>query len=122
MSYERIDYQEIKLSFLESCYSCCRHKLKDINRGGLGWGKGEHEIGYAYYQFETAYELPVEKLMLEVVTLILWAGRCPEQSEMLHRKEIKQILSTHSLDELTKNLSEEEREDIFFDMKLLKLI
>ncbi|ARB82704.1 MULTISPECIES: hypothetical protein [Yersinia] len=122
MSYERIDYQEIKSSFLESCYRCCRHKLKDINRGGLGWTEGEHEIGYAYYQFENAYELPIEKLMLEVVTLILWAGRCPEQSEILHRNEIKKILSAHPLDELIKDIAEEECSDLLYDMKLLKLV
>jgi hypothetical protein len=122
MSYERIDYQEIKSSFLESCYNCCRHKLKDINRGGSGWAEGEHEIGYAYYQFENAYELPIEKLMLEVVTLILWAGRCPERSERLHRIEINGILSKNDINEMVAHLEEEERKDLLYDMKLLKLI
>ncbi|MEQ4454279.1 hypothetical protein ABNT06_23110 [Kosakonia sacchari] len=119
MNYERVTYQEIKLSFLDSCYSYCRHKLKGIKRGGAGWAEGEHEIGYAYEQFENAYDLPIEKLMLEVVALIFWGGRCPAHSYVLHKKSIDRILSEINLDVLVSILGDDERQDFLGDIELL---
>lgn len=122
MNDERIDYYEIRLSFLGCCYEGCRQKLKNITMGTSGVPKYEDGIGYAHYQFENSYELPIEQLMLDVVTLVLIAARGPEHVERFHRKEIKQILSTHPLYELIKELGEEEREDLLHDMKILQLI
>ncbi|WP_114196275.1 hypothetical protein [Edaphovirga cremea] len=122
MNSERIDYYEIKRDFLDYCYDGCRHKLINIARGTSGLSKDEDGIGYASYQYEGVYQLPVEQLMLAVINLILMAARGPEHVEMYHRKEIKQILSAHPLDELLKDLGEEEREDLLRDMKALQLI
>lgn len=60
--------------------------------------------------------------MLAVINLILMAARGPEHVEAYHQKEINQILSAHPLEELLKELGEEERKDLLYDMKLLKLI
>lgn len=122
MSSDRVDYYEIKKDFLECCYDGCRQKLKNIARGTSGVPKEEDGIGYASYQYEGVYQLPIEQLMLAVINLILMAARGPEHVEMYHRKEIKQILSAHPLDELIKELGEEEREDLLCDMKALQLI
>ncbi|QHM96547.1 hypothetical protein [Kosakonia sacchari] len=119
MNYERVTYKEIKFSFLDSCYSYCRHKVKDIKKGGPGWAEGEHEIGYAYEQFENAYDLPIEKLMLEVVALIFWGGRCSEHSYILHKKAIDRILSEINLDVLVSILGDDERQDFLGDIELL---
>ncbi|ATA25832.1 hypothetical protein BIY26_05140 [Brenneria goodwinii] len=122
MSYERISYDEIRDSFLRYYYIYCRNKLDSFNRRGEGWSEHESEIGYAYYQFENAYELEIENLMLNVLTLVLMAGRGPEQVEKNLRKDIKDMLSEHKLDELIADISEEERQDLIYDMSLLKLI
>ncbi|AVX36789.1 hypothetical protein ACSMDF_17170 [Yersinia enterocolitica] len=122
MSYERILYQEIRSSFLECYYYCCRNILDNVGRGGDGWAEGEHEIGYAYYQFENAYELPIENLMLNVLNLILGAGRFGDTFDSFYRREISEILSKHSLDDLMADIDEEERKDLLYDMKLLKLV
>lgn len=122
MNSERIDYYEIKRDFLDCCYDGCRAKLKNIARGTSGLPKDEDGLGYASYQYEDVYQLPIEQLMLAVINLILMAARGPEHVEAFHRKEINQILSAHSLGELIKDIDEEERNDLLYDMKLLKLI
>jgi hypothetical protein len=122
MNSERIVYYEIRQSFLEYCYEGCRQKLKNIARGTSGVPKEEDGIGYASYQYEGVYQLPIEQLMLAVINLILMAARGPEHVEIFHRNEIKKILSAHPLDELIKDISEEERSDLLYDMKLLELI
>lgn len=122
MNYERISYDEIRDSFLRYYYIYCRNKLDSFNRRGEGWAERESEIGYAYYQFENAYDLPIENLMLNVLTLVLMATRGPEQAEKSLREDIKDILSKHKLDELIADISEEEKQDLIYDMSLLKLI
>jgi hypothetical protein len=122
MNSERIDYYEIKRDFLDCCYAGCRAMLSDITAGNSQWPEGTDERGYASYQYEGVYQLPIEQLMLAVINLILMAARGPEHVEMFHRKEIKKILSAHPLDELIKDIAEEERSDLLYDMKLLKLI
>lgn len=122
MNVERIDYKEIKSSFLDGCYTYCQHKINNINLHGSIWTNNESEQAYAYELFDNAYDLPIENLMLEVVTLVLMAGRGPEQAENYHRDRIAGILSENKLDELIADISEEERKDLIYDMSLLKLI
>ncbi|WP_206194077.1 hypothetical protein [Serratia microhaemolytica] len=122
MSDERIDYYEIRSSFLECCYEGCRVKLNNIARGSSGLPKSDDGMGYASYQYEGVYQLPVERLMLEVVHLILMAARGPENVEAYHRNEINKIFSEHPLDELIQDIGEEERKELLRDMKLLKLL
>ncbi|MGL4859076.1 MAG: hypothetical protein ACRC5A_04930 [Enterobacteriaceae bacterium] len=122
MSDERIDYQEIRSSFLDCYYYYCRNVLNSMNKNGRGWEENEHEIGYAYDQFENSYELPIENLMLHVLNLILSANRFGKTFEDYHRTQIANILSVHSLDELIADISEDEKNDLLYDMKLLKII
>ncbi|MCW2479269.1 hypothetical protein [Candidatus Symbiopectobacterium sp. NZEC135] len=60
--------------------------------------------------------------MLEVITLIVDAGRASEQTEQYHKNIISSILLKHSLPELLSHVSEEDRKDIFYDISLLGLI
>lgn len=122
MNSERVDYYEIKKDFLECCYDGCRQKLKNIARGTSGVPQDDDGVGYAAYQYEGVYQLPIEQLMLAVINLILMAARGPEHVEVFYRKEIKKILSANPLDELLKELEEEERKDLLCDMKALQLI
>ncbi len=118
----RIGYQEIKMSLLELYYIYCQQKFGS-NSGDMDtWLKDESEIGYAYGEFCESYDLPIEKIMLEVLSLILRAGRGPEKAEQYHYNRIAEMLSKHSLDDLMTDIDAEERKDLLYDMKLLKLI
>ncbi|ATX62767.1 hypothetical protein [Yersinia hibernica] len=118
----RIGYQEIKMSLLELYYIYCQQKFGSNSRDVDTWLKDESEIGYAYGEFCESYDLPIENIMLEVLSLILRAGRGPEKAEQYHYNRIAEILSKHNLDELMTDIDEEERKDLLYDMKLLKLI
>ncbi|QJW54285.1 hypothetical protein HL670_01153 [Serratia plymuthica] len=122
MSEERASYIEIRHDFLDSYYTCCKHKLHIFNLTGDLWGEGESEVGYASYQWENAYDLPVENLMLEVIILIMRAGRGPEIAEENGRKAIAEILAKNPLDELLTCLDDEEKNSLLYDMSLLGLI
>ncbi|WP_224718353.1 hypothetical protein [Pectobacterium versatile] len=84
MTEERVNYEEIKNSLLRYYYIYCRNKIESFNRRDEKWAEHESEIGYAYYQFENAYELDIENLMLDVVTLVLMAGRGLQQVEKIY--------------------------------------
>ncbi|MCQ8233625.1 hypothetical protein [Pectobacterium carotovorum] len=122
MTEERINYEEIKNSLLRYYYIYCRNKLESFNRRGERWAEHESEIGYAYYQFENAYELDIENLMLDVVTLVLMAGRGPQQVEKNLRNSINILLSNQGLDKLIQDITEEEKSSLLYDMSLLGLI
>ncbi|WNJ81256.1 hypothetical protein RJE46_08525 [Cedecea neteri] len=122
MISERASFQEIKTSLLELYYVYCQQKFDFTGGGASIWLKDESEIGYAYGEFCDSYDLPIEKIMLEVLSLILRAGRGPDKAEQHHYSRIAEILSEHSLDDLMADIDEEERKDLLYDMKLLKLI
>jgi hypothetical protein len=82
------------------------------------WSAGELEINWAYQEFYNSFELPIERLMLEVLTLILTAGRLPG---LFHREQIAKLLAEHSLDEMLHGIPTEEADELLYDMKLLKL-
>ncbi|TAI84397.1 Imm2 family immunity protein [Pectobacterium versatile] len=80
------------------------------------------EIGYAYDQAEGSYDFPIENLMLEVLSLIMIAGRGPEKSAKYHREIIEKILAEHPLEQLLEEITEEEKSDLLYDMSLLGLV
>ncbi len=122
MTEERVPYTEIRDYFLRCYYLYCRNKIFNINHRGGGWIENEFELGYAYEQYESAYDLPIENLMLEVFTLIMIAGRGPIQADAFHRKNIKSILSQYCFEEIIDDITEEEKKDLLYDMTLLDLI
>ncbi|MEQ9877664.1 hypothetical protein ABRP92_06690 [Pectobacterium aroidearum] len=60
--------------------------------------------------------------MLNVFKLILIAGRETENVEDSIRKSITTILAENSLEELIKDIGEDEKKDLLYDMQLLGLI
>ncbi|MBA0206311.1 Imm2 family immunity protein [Pectobacterium aroidearum] len=122
MNEERIRYNEIRESFLECYYIYCRHKIHSSNMTGNVWIENGSEGGYAYEQEEGAYDFPIENLMLEVLSLIMIAGRGPEKAEKYHREMIEKILAEHPLEQLLEEIAEEEKSDLLYDMSLLGLI
>lgn len=123
MKEERINYSEIRSGFMSYFYVYRRDNIKDSlqNKDPIAV-KQSTEVGYAYYRWEDAYDLPIEMLMRDVFTLIMLAGCTPGIVEQNLRKGIHEILSKNSLDELLLDVSEEEKSDLLYDMELLGLL
>ncbi len=121
---ERRTYKLIRWWLLDCYYTYCRTKLHSRNLGKeeSGWSISEHEIGYAYEQCEDAFDRPVEKLMLEVLALILNGGRGPVKFEPYHREKIAAILNKNNLYEMLSTLPVTERNEFERDLKLLNLM
>lgn len=85
------------------------------------WAQGEYEIGYAYDQYCDTFSTAIEKLMLEVLAIILAGGRLP-QFEQYHRQKISDLLEKNDLKNLLANVPIEEGEEFVHDMKILRLI
>ncbi|MCG8906197.1 MULTISPECIES: Imm2 family immunity protein [Pseudomonas] len=114
---ERVTYSEIRTWFLGCYYNYCRVKIKSNSP----WVEGESEVGYAYSELENSFDLPVENLMLEVLALILGAGRSSDKSQKYHRDAISELLGKESLSDMLEVLPEEEAEEFKADLKLLEL-
>jgi hypothetical protein len=119
---ERVPYRLMRWWFLDCYYTYCRTKIRSIKKWNNGWLVGEHEIGYAYEQCESIYKRPIERLMFEVLTLVLNAGRGPANVEPYHRAKIAAILAEHDLGELVKTLHGKELQEFTRDLELLGLI
>ncbi|MGP0870278.1 hypothetical protein ACJ8QF_08860 [Serratia sp. CY81684] len=119
---ERMSYKDIRTDFLDCFYGCCRNILDMSNKSGEKPLYDGIEIGYASYQYEHVPFIPMENLMLNVFKLVLMAGRGPEEVEINVRNNISDILKDRSLEELLLDASEEEKNDLLYDMELLGLL
>ena len=115
MIEERVTYAEIRAWFLGSYHSYCRVKL--MHRSA--WVEGESEVGFAYSELENSFELPVEKLMLEVLALILSAGRSSENVKKYHMEAALKLIEQIDLFSMLKELPSEEAADLVEDLRLL---
>ncbi|MCP1575791.1 hypothetical protein J2S30_004170 [Herbaspirillum rubrisubalbicans] len=86
--------------------------ISDFHRG---------RIEFAYQRCTSIYRRPIERLMLEILTLVLDARRSSDDFQREHQEKILQILAENSLSGLLSNLPEEERKSFEFDLKLLKI-
>jgi len=84
-------YGELRIWFLEHYYYYCRIKLF----ARTPWLREEREIYYAYAKLKNELNLPLEQLMLEVLLLILDAGRSPLAFQEKHREKIHLLLKKH---------------------------
>ena len=121
---ERRTYKLIRWWLLDCYYSYCRTKLHLRNLGTKEWewSVSEHEVGYAYEQCEYCFDRPIEQLMLEVLTLILNAGRGPITVDSYHRRKIAAVLEKNDLHKMLHTLPAEERSEFEHDLKLLYLM
>ena len=100
-----------------------RDNIKDSQNSKVPTAiKQSTEVGFAYYQWEDAYDLPIEMLMRDVFTLIMLAGCTPGIVEQNIRKGIYEILSKYPFDKLLLDVSEEEKSELLYDMELLGLL
>ena len=81
------------------------------------WCGAREEHAYAYDQFDNAFDQPIERLMLEVLMLILDAGRGSEQSRSFHREEILRLLAENDLNEMISGLQAEETEEFWMILR-----
>ena len=119
---QRTPYRLVRWWLLDCYYTYCRSKIRNTKTWGKGWLPNEHEIHWAYEQCEFLYQYPIEQLMLEVLTLILNAGRGPSTVELYHRSKIAAILKENDLREMLQNLPVEVRNEFEHDLKLLNLM
>lgn len=112
---DRVTYNDIRAWFLGSYYSYCKVKLLHQS----SWAEGESEVGYAYSELENSFQLPIEKLMLEVIALILSAGRSPEKVRKYHLDSISKLLGEIELSTILKNLPSDEAVEFKDDLRLL---
>ncbi|MBB4868253.1 hypothetical protein HNP46_007173 [Pseudomonas nitritireducens] len=117
MTEDRVTYGEIRAWFLGSYYSYCRGKLSDKSP----WTEGESEVGYAYMELENSFDMPVEKLMLEVLTLVLSAGRSSKAVEKYHLDIISELLKEIDISSALAGLPSEEAAELRTDLKVLGL-
>lgn len=114
--YERTNYETLKLWFLKSAYYACQNKFEfgKISK----WLPNESEWGYASYQFENSFDLPVENLMLSVIEIICNAGR-HEPTHKICMENIQRIISENNLNDLLSDLDIEEKEEFMADFNLV---
>ncbi|CAI8816785.1 MULTISPECIES: Imm2 family immunity protein [Pseudomonas] len=112
---ERVTYGEIRAWFLGSYYNYCRVKLSHQ----YPWIEGESEVGYAYSELENSFDLPIEKLMLEVLSLILSAGRSSEKVQKYHQDAISELLRKIDLSSVLEELPPDEAAELVGDLRVL---
>ena len=117
MTEERVTYGEIRAWFLSTYYSYCRVKLSHKSP----WGEDESEAGYAYGELENSFDMPIEKLMLEVLTLILSAGRSSKTVEKYHLDIISALFKEIDISSALESLPPDEAAELRADLEVLDL-
>jgi len=112
---DRVTYSEIRAWFLGSYYGYCRGKLSQRSP----WAEGENEVGYAYHELENAFDLPVERLMLEVIALILSAGRSSKLVQKYHLDAICRLVEEVELSSILEDIPSDESAEFKNDLELL---
>ncbi len=114
--YQRETYSNIKQYFLNYAFNACAAKF--CYGAVQKWSEDETEYGYADYNFEHSFDLPIENLMWYVISIIADAGRTPHHHLIL-LQDIHHILKKHDLNELTNDLDEEEKEEFLYELNLV---
>lgn len=113
---ERRNYIELKQDYMLIAFDACASKfhLGKVDK----WVDNETEYGYADYDFECCFRLPIEYLMWYVISIIVHAGRNYTYHKMRLRK-IKEILREHDIENLISDFGMEEREEFMRDLDLV---
>lgn len=122
MTRKLISYDEIRRYFLDCFYENRRQLIKHSQNQTLPPVDQLKEVSYAYYQWENAYDLPVEKLMLDVLALIMLAGCDAAVFVDYLQKNILDILDRYTLDELLQEIDEDSKSELVYDLIFLGMI
>jgi hypothetical protein len=112
---KRKTYDEIKSDVLNVYFTLCRDHGLVLKR------PFEQILGAVDYNFERAFVLPVENIMLGVVKLVLSGGRYPD-AEVNIRRQISEHIASCGLENILTDLSWVERDDFLHDLQVLKLV
>ncbi|MBU9848890.1 hypothetical protein [Rahnella aceris] len=115
LNEERVTYNTLKDSALESYFDYCRDLA--LKRGTTH----EEIIGYVSYTFEDGFERLIENLMWQVILLVISGGWYPERKKIM-RSEIIIILSENNLEDMLINVPSDERKLFLHDLKILEFI
>lgn len=113
---ERVNYETLKQWFFDYAYIWCQRKFTE---GKIkNWHEEFNEWGGALDSFDGHFELPIEKLMLNVIFIITNGARRILSHQIVFN-EIQEILLNHDLDDLISCLEEEEKENFLYDLNLV---
>ncbi|MEQ9877663.1 hypothetical protein ABRP92_06685 [Pectobacterium aroidearum] len=116
------EYDDIKNNFAHACYAYCRNMVNHSTEGNNDSDMNFPEQGFAYDALEGSFSEPIENLMLEVITIIFMGGRCTPKTESYHKEKVLDILQENNLEEMVKNLSEDDKKALLYDMQILGLV
>ncbi|NHZ36758.1 hypothetical protein [Massilia rubra] len=119
---QRIPYKLIRYQFLRCYYIYCSSKFSVSKRIFGEWVGNEHESAFAYDNLELSFELPIENLMLEVISTIMAGGRQSAQFEQHTQKRIVKILDGRKIGDLLGTLDGDELAEFRADLALLRLM
>lgn len=106
-------YDEIKSAILSSYWAACRDKgLKGQSRKDI--------VAWVLDQWDSAYDHPFEKLMFNVIALVL-AGPWDHELESYHRKQCELLIEGYKGVLPFDLISEDDYDQFRTDLKILKL-
>lgn len=119
---ERWTYDSLRWSILKSMYQGRRNILQDKR----AWLHPIEDVGYAYHDDTPDEYLPVmpdlHQIMSNTIYLILCAGLSPEVGCTKATNIINSILAKTTIDELVKDIPEDEARDLRYDLEILGFI
>ncbi|NHZ90030.1 hypothetical protein F2P45_13545 [Massilia sp. CCM 8733] len=118
---ERVPYKLLRWRFLNRYYIYCHSKFNVVRQTCREWVPNEHESAFAQDDLDTAFELPIEKLMFEVLSMIMAGGRQSEQFNMHAEQRIREILHGRDVNDLLECLSGDELLEFRHDLALLNI-
>ena len=119
---ERWTYDSLRWSTLKTMYQGRRNIIQDER----AWLHPIEDVGYAYHDDTPEEYLPImsdlHKLMSSTIYLILCAGLSPELGFNKATEVVKSILSKTTIDELVKNIPDDEAHELRYDLEILGFI
>ena len=110
-------YFEIRSRFLDNCYRYSRGKILRKE----SWVYGAESAGFAYEQMDGAYSSSLERLILEVVLMIVTADRSSEDYWIRSRMRAESYLRTVGFEDVVNLLSSYEVDELSEDMASIGL-
>lgn len=117
---ERVPYTLIHWRFLDHLYQYARIPGNFNSDWGTGWDRYEQQSEFAYEKIAPSLQRPVEKLMIEIVVLLLAAGRQLPSFDEFHRNKIAAILDDSALEDLMSMLGHDERREFRDDLAIVQ--
>lgn len=113
---QRVPYALIRWRFQDQLYRYARMPANFHCQWEGGWARHEQQSGFAYQAIAPSLVRPLEQLMLEVLVLVLAAGRQSSPFDEPHRHKVAALLAELDRDDILGQLRDDERADFTRDM------